>query len=192
MVLVIDSSSACCGVAVLKPAGQNAESIRPAGRELDLRRQVLELVRPGELSRIAVAVGPGSFTGVRVGVAYGLGLAIGLGIPIHALPTLELAALRARVPATGLSEAGRGRVYYQAPGAPTGLGEAAEVPRTHPAVGWLREPTAAALRTAGVTLLDDAQLRTFAEAAALAFEGAPEVAYGRLRLEYMQSFVSLR
>src|SRR5205807_3158387 len=90
------------------------ESVRPAGREHDLRAQVLELARPAELSRVAVAVGPGSFTGIRVGAAYGLGLALGLGIAIHGLPTLKLASLRARVPATGLSEAGRGRVYFQA------------------------------------------------------------------------------
>jgi tRNA threonylcarbamoyladenosine biosynthesis protein TsaB len=193
VVLVIDTSSACSAVAVLSVEGRPLkESVLAAGRELDLRRQVLELVAADRLTRIAVAVGPGSFTGIRVGAAYALGLAMGRRIPIHALLTLPLAALRARVPATGLSEAGRGRVYHQAPGAEARLSEPGEVPRAYPATGWLQEKTAGSLRAAGVKLLDEADLRTFGEAAALALERAPEVAYGRLRLEYMQSFEALR
>ena len=43
-----------------------------------------------QLDRVAVGVGPGSFTGVRVGVALGLGIALGLG-----RPTLGVGSLRA-------------------------------------------------------------------------------------------------
>jgi tRNA threonylcarbamoyl adenosine modification protein YeaZ len=190
---VIDTSSACSAVAVLsEERAVVRESVRAAGREDELRRQVLELVSPAELSRVAVAAGPGSFTGIRVGAAYGLGLALGKGIPIHRLPTLELAARRARVPATGLSEAGRGQVYFQAPGAAAQLGGPVDVPASHPATGWLREPTAAALRAAGVRLLDGVDLRSFAQSAAIVLETAPEVPYGRLGLDYMQSFAVLR
>ena len=193
MVLVIDTSSACSAVAVLSEERTPvAESLLPAGREDALRRQVLEMVAPANLTRIAVAAGPGSFTGIRVGAAYALGVAIGRRIPIHRLPTLELAARRARVPAVGLSEAGRGRVYFQAPGAEARLGDAADVPTAHPAAGWLGERTAAALRAAGVRLLEPPELRSFGEAAALALEQAPEVPYGRLGLDYMQSFGVLR
>jgi tRNA threonylcarbamoyl adenosine modification protein YeaZ len=193
VVLVIDTSSACSAVAVLSAERKVVgESIRPAGREQDLRRQVLELVAPKDLSRIAVATGPGSFTGIRVGAAYALGLALGRRLPIHRLPTLELAALRARAPATGVSEAGRGRVYFHAPGAQVQLGDPVEVPTSHPATGWLREQTAAALRGAGVRLLEAQELRSFSDAAALALERAPEVPYGRLGLDYMQSFEVLR
>jgi tRNA threonylcarbamoyl adenosine modification protein YeaZ len=192
VVLVIDTSSACFAVAVLSAAREpQGESVAPSGREQDLRRQVLALVAPQRLTRVAVATGPGSFTGLRVGAAYALGLALGRRIPVHALPTLELAALRARVPATGLSEAGRGRVYFQPPGAEVAAGEPVEVPTNHPAVGWLREATAASLRAAGVRLLEEPELRTFGDAAALALERAPELPYGRLKLEYMQSFEAL-
>ncbi|HEX7672510.1 MAG TPA: tRNA (adenosine(37)-N6)-threonylcarbamoyltransferase complex dimerization subunit type 1 TsaB [Polyangiaceae bacterium] len=44
----------------------------------------------GQLDRVAVGVGPGSFTGVRVGVALGLGIGLGL-----ARPTLGVGSLRA-------------------------------------------------------------------------------------------------
>ena len=48
---------------------------------------------------MAVSVGPGSFTGLRVGVSFGLGLAMGLAIPIVALRTLHLQAGRTDVAA---------------------------------------------------------------------------------------------
>ena len=47
-----------------------------------------------QLSGIAVGRGPGSYTGLRVGIAAGLGLARGLGIPAVSVDTLEAMALR--------------------------------------------------------------------------------------------------
>lgn len=52
-----------------------AETLRAAGTE---RR---------ELSLLAVTIGPGSFTGVRVGLAAARGLAVGLGVPLAGVPT---------------------------------------------------------------------------------------------------------
>ncbi len=46
------------------------------------------------LEGIAVGRGPGSYTGLRVGIAAGLGLARGLGVPITGIDTLEAVALR--------------------------------------------------------------------------------------------------
>jgi len=48
-------------------------------------------VTPKELKRIAVVTGPGSFTGVRVGVAFARGLALALDIPCIGVTSLEAA-----------------------------------------------------------------------------------------------------
>jgi tRNA threonylcarbamoyladenosine biosynthesis protein TsaB len=51
-----------------------------------------------QLDLIAVTTGPGSFTGVRVGLSAARGLAVGLGIPLAGIPTTSV--LRAQAPAT--------------------------------------------------------------------------------------------
>ena len=47
---------------------------------------------PGELDGVIVALGPGSFTGIRIGLAVAKGLAQCLSIPIIGVPTLEAMA----------------------------------------------------------------------------------------------------
>ena len=49
-------------------------------------------VSPGELGLIAAGLGPGSFTGLRVGVATAKGLALALGVPIIGVCTLRVLA----------------------------------------------------------------------------------------------------
>ncbi len=190
MVLVIDTSSVLTAVAVLGPGGEVlAEASRPSGRTLDLPALVHEVVRPGDVERVAVATGPGSFTGLRVGAAYAVGLALGRRLPLLELNSLELQQARARVPAMGVVEAGRGRVYYRLPDGEEGMAEAVESPSRFPAAGWLRPATETALR-ARMIPVDD--LRTFGEAAARLVGTAPELGYGTVRLRYMQSFERLR
>jgi tRNA threonylcarbamoyladenosine biosynthesis protein TsaB len=73
---------------------------------------------PADLRGVAATLGPGSFTGVRVGLATGKGLAYALGVPLVGLSTLEALA-RATVLRAGedgmtlwaVVEAGRGEVY---------------------------------------------------------------------------------
>lgn len=47
-------------------------------------------VKMSDLSAIGVVVGPGSFTGIRMGIAYAKGLAIGLNIPVVGINLFEL------------------------------------------------------------------------------------------------------
>jgi len=67
---------------------------------------VVELCRQqggdlGQLEAIAVSIGPGSFTGLRIGVATANALALALGIPVIPLPTLSLVARSVRAECAG-------------------------------------------------------------------------------------------
>jgi tRNA threonylcarbamoyladenosine biosynthesis protein TsaB len=189
MVLVIDTSSARSAVAVVADGEVVAEDVIPVGPgargERDLPARVLTLVEPRRLTGVAVAIGPGSFTGLRVGVSYGVGLAMGLGVPLLALGSLDIQAARSRDPATPLVEAGRGRVFWRPEGGEPRLGEPADLPRALPAVGWLRPETAEAVLSAGVRLLTEAELLPFGAAVAALGESAKRVGYDTVELKYM-------
>ncbi|MFQ6101060.1 MAG: tRNA (adenosine(37)-N6)-threonylcarbamoyltransferase complex dimerization subunit type 1 TsaB [Anaerolineae bacterium] len=66
-----------------------------------------------ELSGVAVTRGPGSFTGLRVGMAVAKGLALARGLPLIGVPTLDVVAAaqgRDRRPLCAVLRAGRGRI----------------------------------------------------------------------------------
>ncbi len=70
---------------------------------------------PAALAGIAVDVGPGSFTGTRVGVATAKGFAVAHGTPLVAVSSLEalaLAAGPARLPLLTLRDARNGEAYF--------------------------------------------------------------------------------
>jgi tRNA threonylcarbamoyl adenosine modification protein YeaZ len=188
VVLVIDTSSPRSALALVADGAVVAEDVGLAGPGDDLPNRVLALVEPRRLSAVAVAVGPGSFTGLRAGVSYGVGLAMGLGVRLLGLGSLEVQAARARGPATALVDAGRGRVYWQERGGEPRLGEPRELLAALPAVGWLRPATAEAVRAAGVRLLPEEDLDGFALAASGLVGKAEELGYDTVKLRYMQSF----
>src|SRR5580692_652144 len=64
------------------------------------------------LDAIVVVNGPGSFTGVRVGVSAAKGLAQGAGIPVVAISRLEVLSRKSGVPSAAL-DAHRGEVYLR-------------------------------------------------------------------------------
>src|SRR6266566_866625 len=68
----------------------------------------------GDLEGLAVAVGPGSFTGLRVGLSTVKGLALALAIPIAAVPTLDAMAAMlpfAALPVVPVLDARKREVY---------------------------------------------------------------------------------
>jgi tRNA threonylcarbamoyladenosine biosynthesis protein TsaB len=70
-------------------------------------------VKPADLDLLVVATGPGTFTGLRIGLAFAKGLALSLHIPIVGVPTFDaLAAAQplAEHPMAVLLPAGRGRL----------------------------------------------------------------------------------
>lgn len=73
-------------------------------------------VTPKNLTCLAVATGPGSFTSLRIGIAYVKGLALALHLPVVGIPTLEISA-RAQTsddrPLMVCLQAGRERIAYQ-------------------------------------------------------------------------------
>jgi tRNA threonylcarbamoyladenosine biosynthesis protein TsaB len=71
-------------------------------------------VAPAELGALAVSVGPGSFTGLRVGIATAKGLGFALGLPVAPVPTLDAMAELlpfADAPVAPLLDARKGEVY---------------------------------------------------------------------------------
>lgn len=105
------------------PEGQTgAESLLP-GVDAALAQASVTL---REIEAFAVSIGPGSFTGLRVGVATAKGLCFGSGRPVAPVPTLAVVAAGASVrdePVVALLDAQRGEVYaalyrFPGPGAP--------------------------------------------------------------------------
>jgi tRNA threonylcarbamoyladenosine biosynthesis protein TsaB len=71
----------------------------------------------GDLDRLVVGTGPGSFTGLRLGLAAARGLAFALDLPVAGIPTLQ--ALGTGAPAAlPVIDAGRREVFTLADGEP--------------------------------------------------------------------------
>jgi tRNA threonylcarbamoyladenosine biosynthesis protein TsaB len=73
-------------------------------------------VAKSSLERVAVGTGPGSFTGLRIGIALGEGIALGIGVPLVGVCSLE--ALARAVEGTraciAVLDAGRGELFVAA------------------------------------------------------------------------------
>jgi len=102
-VLAIDTTTVRASVAVVEDQEVLGE-VRLAGADVP-SIQILPAVdflcaqlglTPAELDGFAVAIGPGSFTGLRVGIATVEGLALGSGRPVVGVGTLQALAHRIR------------------------------------------------------------------------------------------------
>lgn len=127
--LVIDSASEACSVALFEDGALLAGDLRMLGRghAEQLVPMIAALPERGRAQRIAVALGPGSFTGVRVGVAAAKALALAWSAELIGYPTPELVAAQTRAQCAGpvgvAMSAGHGEWFVQdfaADGSPLG------------------------------------------------------------------------
>ena len=131
-VLAFDTCLGAVSVAALSagPYGtlvRDAFEVRERGHAERLMPMIAEVMQGagigfGDLDRIAVTTGPGSFTGVRVGIAAARGLVLGTDVPVVQTTTLAVIARqactlldehRAGRPLAVALDARRGMVFFQ-------------------------------------------------------------------------------
>jgi tRNA threonylcarbamoyladenosine biosynthesis protein TsaB len=119
LTLAFDTATGVATSALVREGEVLGERSSRAVRVLADAEELLEQAgaEPRELSRLVVGTGPGSFTGVRMGLAAARGLAFALDLPLAGVSTL--AALAAGAPgARPVVDAGRREVFTLVEGAP--------------------------------------------------------------------------
>lgn len=118
--LVIDTATAACSVALIDEGQVIARNHQVVGRGHAERLvpMIAELPNGGRADRILVDCGPGSFTGIRVGLAAARGLALGWNVPVSGYSSVALIAAAAlnRTGAPALAavlEGGHGELFMQ-------------------------------------------------------------------------------
>lgn len=120
-ILAIETATTWQSVAILDGTGVLAQHGQEAGGAhgalllptID-RLLTQSQVKLHELSGLVCSAGPGSFTGIRVGLATGLGLRAATGLPLVLVPTLEAMAwnVDSTIPICPLLPSRRGEVYW--------------------------------------------------------------------------------
>lgn len=140
MILGIDTSSALTSLAVIDDDGEVviAREHSDPRRHAEVIGPMLAEVVAGapRASMIACGVGPGPYTGLRVGIATALAVGAGWGVPVRGLCSLDAVAAEARAerpgrPITVAVDARRSEVYWAKYDAG---GRRVEGPRVGPAV----------------------------------------------------------
>ncbi|GGD14059.1 tRNA (adenosine(37)-N6)-threonylcarbamoyltransferase complex dimerization subunit type 1 TsaB [Aquisalinus flavus] len=124
IVLSIDTCLQACSAAIVRDGAPLA--VRSEGREKGHAERLAPLVAealdvagisPADINRIGVTTGPGSFTGVRVGLAFARGLAVARPVELVGITTLEAIAAAVSVHDGAvrgvLIDGRRGQVYGQ-------------------------------------------------------------------------------
>ena len=125
-ILAIDTATGPCSVAIWKEGAIIGydEDMRTVTQSVSLMPMIEKLLettrtRYSELTAVAATVGPGSFTGIRVGLAAARGICFSAGIPGIGLTTLDVLAFAAakKVPQAkevlAILNAGKGEWYHQ-------------------------------------------------------------------------------
>lgn len=119
-ILALDTCLPACSVAVIDGERVLARISEPMTRGHQERLAPMAKEAMGaaglafsQLDRIGVTVGPGSFTGLRVGLAFAKGLSAALSIPCVGVGALEALARLADGLVVAVVDAKRGQVYLQ-------------------------------------------------------------------------------
>ena len=120
MLLAVDTSTQILGLALYDGIRVRGEMVWESHNHhtIELAPSIGELmsrcgVKSTDLKCLAVALGPGSFTSLRVGLAVVKGMAFGLHLPVVGIPTLDVLAAGQplqNVPMAAGLQAGRGRL----------------------------------------------------------------------------------
>ena len=122
-ILALDTCLAACSVAIWQDGAVLARDWQPMQRgHAEALLPMLENVRTqagldyAAFDRLAVSVGPGSFAGVRVGLAAARGICVARSLPLVGVNTLELmaAAMEGDAPIGVALDARNDQVYFQA------------------------------------------------------------------------------
>jgi tRNA threonylcarbamoyl adenosine modification protein YeaZ len=115
MELVIETASAACSVALIEGVSLIDERHEVVGRGHAERLLPLveDLLGGRKPDSILVDLGPGSFTGVRVGLAAAQGLRIGWGVPLHGYSSTSILAVQAGREAAIAIAGGHGQLFVQ-------------------------------------------------------------------------------
>jgi tRNA threonylcarbamoyladenosine biosynthesis protein TsaB len=95
MILAIDTSTAACTAALFDVSGEcvaRRDELIGRGHSERLVPMIAEVLGGTSATHILVGIGPGSFTGIRVGIAAAQGLAIGWGCSVAGMASLALLA----------------------------------------------------------------------------------------------------
>ncbi|MEM8726077.1 MAG: tRNA (adenosine(37)-N6)-threonylcarbamoyltransferase complex dimerization subunit type 1 TsaB [Pseudomonadota bacterium] len=119
--LAIETASAACSVALFEDGEILAHDHREIGRGHAERLVPMIAAMPdtGRAARILVSLGPGSFTGVRIGIATARALGFAWGADVQGYPTLALIAAQARArigaecPVSVCMNGGHGEWFFQ-------------------------------------------------------------------------------
>lgn len=119
-ILAFDTSAAHCAAALLVAGRVVSEKVErmDRGQAEKLMPLLEELLTGaglgwGDLDAVAVGIGPGNFTGIRIAVSAARGLALGLGRPAIGISTLEAQAEGVARPCLSLHDARRGATFTQ-------------------------------------------------------------------------------
>ena len=118
MLLAIDTSTAACTAALFDEAGEciaRSDEMIGRGHAERLAPMLDEMLEGRTAGTVLVGVGPGSFTGIRVGIAAAQGLAIGWSAALFGMSSLALiaAAASAEEDVAAAMDGGHGELFVQ-------------------------------------------------------------------------------